>query len=85
MQSYTFRNFNLEQALKRTQELGLKNAEFYRGHIPLDSSPDKLKGVLKLCAEYDVTPVAFGVERSARTTTRTRSCSSSPRPSASSS
>jgi inosose dehydratase len=62
IQSYTFRNFNLEQALKRTQELGLKYAEFYRGHIPTDTTGDKLKQVKKLLAEYGVTPIAFGVE-----------------------
>ena len=28
VQSYTFRNFELEQMLKRTQECGLKYAEF---------------------------------------------------------
>jgi inosose dehydratase len=63
IQSYTFRKFNLEQALKRTQEAGLKFAEFYRGHVPTDSSPEKLAAIKKLCAEYDVTPIAFGVER----------------------
>jgi sugar phosphate isomerase/epimerase len=62
IQSYTFRKFPLEQALKRTQEAGLKFAEFYRGHVPIDSPPDKLAGIKKLCQEYDVTPIAFGVE-----------------------
>ena len=33
VQSYTFRKFNLEQALKRTQDLGLHFVEFYRGHV----------------------------------------------------
>jgi sugar phosphate isomerase/epimerase len=63
IQSYTFRSFNLEQALKRTREAGLKYGEFYRNHIPTDSSPDKLKSILALCAEYDVKPVSFGVEK----------------------
>lgn len=63
VQSYTFRNFPLERALKMTQELGLKSAEFYRGHVPTDSSPEKIAGVKKLCGEYGVTPIAFGVER----------------------
>lgn len=63
VQSYTFRNFDLEPALKRIQELGLKSAEFYSKHIPQDSSPEKLKGILQLCKEYDVTPVGFGVSR----------------------
>jgi len=61
VQSYTFRNFDLEQALKRTKELGIKHAEFYQKHIPPDSSPEKLKGILALCKEYEVTPVGFGV------------------------
>lgn len=62
VQSYTFRNFNLEQMLKKTQALGLKYAEFYRGHIPTDSSPEKIAAYKKLCKEYDITPIAFGVE-----------------------
>ncbi len=62
VQSYTFRNFDLEPALKRIQELGLKNAEFYSKHIPPGSSSDKLKEILRLCKEYDVTPVGFGVQ-----------------------
>ena len=62
IQSYTFRKFNLEQALKRTQELGLKYAEFYRGHIPTDTTAEKLATIKKLCAEYGITPIAFGVE-----------------------
>src|SRR4051794_21922065 len=61
VQSYTFRNFDLEQMLKRTKDLGLKSAEFYSKHIPTDSSPDKLKSILALCKEYDVAPVGFGV------------------------
>ena len=62
IQSYTFRKFNLEQMLKKTQELGLKYAEFYNGHIALDSNPEKIATVKKLCAEYGITPIAFGVE-----------------------
>lgn len=61
VQSYTFREFDLEPALKRINELGLKHAEFYSKHIPPASSPDTLAGILKLCKEYDVTPVGFGV------------------------
>ena len=62
MQSYTFRKFNLEQALKRTQDLGLHYVEFYNGHVPIDSSPERIKAVLKLCGDYEITPLAFGVE-----------------------
>ena len=62
VQSYTFRNFDLEPALKRTKELGLKYAEFYQKHIPANSSPDKLKAILALCKEYEVAPIAYGVQ-----------------------
>jgi inosose dehydratase len=61
VQSYTFRDFDLEPALKRIKELGLRNAEFFPKHIPVESSPDKLKEIVKLCQEYEVTPVGFGV------------------------
>jgi len=61
VQTYTFRNFDLEQALKRIKELGIKHAEFYSKHIPPDANSTKLKGILELCKEYDVTPVGFGV------------------------
>ena len=62
IQSYTFRKFNLEQALKKTQELGLKYAELFRGHIATDSKPTAIQAYKKLCAEYGITPIAFGVE-----------------------
>jgi sugar phosphate isomerase/epimerase len=62
VQSYTFRNFDLEQALKRMKELGIKNAEFFGPkHIPADASPEKIKGILELCKEYEVKPIGFGV------------------------
>lgn len=63
IQSYTFRNFDLEPALQRIQKLGLKHAEFYSKHVPLDSTPKQLEAILKLCKDYDVTPSAFGVQR----------------------
>jgi sugar phosphate isomerase/epimerase len=61
-QSYTFRKFNLENALKRMKELGLKYGEFYQAHCPLTDKPTAIKAFLKLCKEYDVTPLAWGVQ-----------------------
>ena len=66
IQSYTFRNFDLEPALKKIKELGIRNAEFFSKHIPLNSSPDQLKAILDLCKEYGVTPVGFGVQHFTR-------------------
>jgi sugar phosphate isomerase/epimerase len=62
VQSYSFRNFDLEPALKRTQALGLHSIEFFQKHVPLDSSPDQIKAILRLCKDYDITPVAYGVQ-----------------------
>jgi inosose dehydratase len=61
-QSYCFRNFGTEAALKRTQELGLHFIEFFPNHAPLKSTPDQIKALLKLCADYDIKPIAFGVQ-----------------------
>lgn len=61
VQSYTFREFDLEHALARMQQLGLKYGEFYSKHIPPTSSPTQVQAILKLCKEYEVTPVGFGV------------------------
>jgi len=63
VQSYTFRNFDLEGMLKRTKDCGLKHAEFYQKHCPLTANADQLKAFQKLCADYDVKPVAWGVQR----------------------
>jgi sugar phosphate isomerase/epimerase len=62
VQSYTFRNFDTEQALKRIQDLGLHYVEFFQKHAPLDSTPEQRAALLKLCREYGVTPAAWGVQ-----------------------
>jgi inosose dehydratase len=62
VQSYTFRNFDTEQALKRTKDLGLHYAEFFQKHAPLNSTPQQVAAFLKLCKEYEITPAAWGVQ-----------------------
>jgi sugar phosphate isomerase/epimerase len=61
-QSYCFRAFPLERALAEYQKLGLKHAELFRDHLPVTAIPEQIDAALKLCAEYGVKPVAFGVE-----------------------
>jgi sugar phosphate isomerase/epimerase len=61
-QSYTFRKFDLEKAVAKIAECGIKNVEFYNQHVPVNSTPDQVKAVLKLCSDHGVKPVAFGVE-----------------------
>ncbi len=62
-QTYTFRRFNLEQALVRMKKVGLRYAELYQNHAPLNANPAQIKAILKLCKDYDVTPLAWGVQR----------------------
>jgi len=62
VQSYCFRNFNTEAALKSTQELGIRHVEFYQKHAPLGSTPAQIAALLKLCANYDIKPIAYGVQ-----------------------
>lgn len=61
VQSYTYRQFNLEQTLKKIQDLGLGWVEFYNKHVNPASTPEQIKAVLKVCDEYKVKPIAFGV------------------------
>jgi sugar phosphate isomerase/epimerase len=63
IQSFTYRQFKLEQCLVQVQKLGLHWIEFYNGHVPLDATPAQIKAVVNLCREYQITPAGFGVER----------------------
>ena len=62
VQSYCFRNFDTEPALKRTQDLGLHYIEFYQKHAPLNASADQIQALLKLCRSYEITPNCYGVQ-----------------------
>jgi sugar phosphate isomerase/epimerase len=62
-QSYTFREFNLEPALKRMKDLDLHYVELFQKHAPINSTPAQIAALLKLCKEYEVTPLAWGVQR----------------------
>lgn len=60
-QTWTFREFNLEQCLKRTQDAGLHYVELVPKHAPLNASAEQIKAIRSLCKDYDITPVCFGV------------------------
>jgi sugar phosphate isomerase/epimerase len=63
VQSYSFRRFNLEQALQRIRDLGLHFVELYRGHVPVTAEAAPVNAARALCFQYGITPLAFGVER----------------------
>ena len=71
-QSYTFREFDLEPALKRMKDLDLHYVELFQKHAPIDSSPAQIAALLKLCKEYQVTPMAWGVQHFSKNTDANR-------------
>ncbi|HEY7314617.1 MAG TPA: sugar phosphate isomerase/epimerase [Gemmataceae bacterium] len=71
-QSYTFREFDLEPTLKRMKELGLHYVELYEKHAPLESSPKQIEALRKLCKEYEITPLAWGVRGFSKNTDANR-------------
>ncbi len=71
-QSYTFREFDLEPALKRMKDLDLHYAELFQKHAPMNSSPAQIAALVKLCKEYEVTPLAFGVQHFSKNTDANR-------------
>jgi sugar phosphate isomerase/epimerase len=62
VQSYTYRNFDLEPALAKIQDLGLHYVELYQKHAPLESKPEQIKLILKKCSDYGIKPVCWGVQ-----------------------
>lgn len=64
IQSYSYRNFQpLEKALEQIQKLGIRHVELYRGHLPTTATAAQIKAARNLMEKYQVSPVAFGVER----------------------
>jgi inosose dehydratase len=74
VQSYCFRNFDLEPALKRIGELGVQYVEFYQKHAPLDSTQQQIRAIQELCKEYGVTPIAWGVQKFTKDHDANRKC-----------
>ncbi|MHB1424147.1 MAG: sugar phosphate isomerase/epimerase family protein [Gemmataceae bacterium] len=71
-QSYTFREFDLEPALKRMKDLDLHYVEMFQKHAPLNSTPAQIAALLKLCKEYEVAPLAWGVQQFTKNTDANR-------------
>jgi inosose dehydratase len=61
IQSYSLRNFKLDEALAKTKELGLSYWESYNAHIPTITEPDKVAELQKKAAESGVKVIAYGV------------------------
>lgn len=61
VQSYSLRNFDLQQCLRQIQELGLHFVEFYSKHMPLEINAEQLAATRKLLATAGVQVNAHGV------------------------
>jgi sugar phosphate isomerase/epimerase len=61
-QSYCFRKFDTEPALKRTHDLGLHYIEFFQKHAPSNMTRAQVDALLKLCSDYEIKPIAYGVQ-----------------------
>jgi len=61
VQSYCFRNFNLDQTLRNVQELELENVEFYSKHASHDMSGEELENVKAKLKAAGIKMVAYGV------------------------
>lgn len=72
MQSYTFRNFNFERAMGLVRDLGLRNVELFRGHLPTTATDEQINAAKNLLREHQITPIAFGVENFSKDDDRNR-------------
>ncbi|MFP6581591.1 MAG: TIM barrel protein [Candidatus Hydrogenedentota bacterium] len=62
IQSYSLRHFSFEEALKRTNELGLKHIELFSGHLDHNTAtPQQIKDAKSRMSDLDITPDAYGV------------------------
>lgn len=59
VQSYSYREFKFEEALKFINELGLKCVEAYPGHLP--PKVEEIEKVKEVCSKYGVKITAHGV------------------------
>lgn len=61
IQSYSLRGFQVGEALKHSQTLGLKFWESFPGHIPMSVVPKHIADQKKLLADGGVTMISYGV------------------------
>ena len=63
IQSYSLRNFNVDEAIRHMQGLGLHFVEFYSKHVPLDSTKQQLAAQGKQLDRAGIKMSSHGVNR----------------------
>ncbi len=61
MAGFTFLNFDLPASIKMMQRVNVKNLSVKDFHLPLDSTPEKIKAVLQQLNDGGITAYAVGV------------------------
>ncbi len=61
IQSYSLRNFDLLEAVRHIQGMGVHYVEFYSKHLALDATDETIADCKKLLASADITLNAHGV------------------------
>ncbi len=61
LQSYSLRNFSFEDALAKTQELGLTWWEGFPGHVPMTADAGKIAGYRQALRAHKVRMISYGV------------------------
>ncbi len=61
VQSYSLRNYDVEQAIRHIQGLGVRNVEFSTQHMPLDSSREQIAQLHARLKEAGLSITAHGV------------------------
>ena len=62
IQSYSLRGFNVDEALAKSKEFGLKYWESYSSHLPLTDSAEKLAEYKKKLHDAGIKLMAYGVQ-----------------------
>lgn len=61
MAGFTFLNFDLQTSISMMKRVQVSNLSIKDFHLPLNSSPEKIKDVLKQLSDAAITPYAVGV------------------------
>jgi sugar phosphate isomerase/epimerase len=62
IQSYSLRGYPFEVAIQKINAMGLKHAEFFGAHFPMNSKPEDVKARLDKLKSLNIAPNAYGVE-----------------------
>jgi inosose dehydratase len=62
LQTYTLRNFDLDQTLKYLNEFGLKYGQFYSKHLPITDDKSKIEAAKEKLKAAGITILSWGVQ-----------------------